>query len=54
MEKLSLVDVSEYVNENIVDFHQRRIKSLESLTLDKLLKKNPYLFKAKIFQLLGN
>lgn len=47
MEKLSLVDVSEYVNENIVDFHQRRIKSLESLTLDKLLKKNPYLFKAK-------
>ncbi|GAB4159625.1 MAG: hypothetical protein Fur0021_30720 [Candidatus Promineifilaceae bacterium] len=47
MEKLSLVDVSEYVNENIVDFHKRRIKSLESLTLDKLLKKNPYLFKAK-------
>lgn len=47
MEKLNLDDVQEYVNENIVDFHQRRIKSLEELTLSKLLKKNPYLFKAK-------
>ncbi len=47
MEILNLVDVREYVNENIVDFHQRRIKSLEELTLAKLLKKNPYLFKAK-------
>lgn len=47
MEKLNLDDVRVYVNENIVDFHQRRIKSLEDLTLSKLLKKNPYLFKAK-------
>jgi hypothetical protein len=47
MEKLNLDEVREYVNENIVDFHQRRIKSLEELTLPKLLKKNPYLFKAK-------
>jgi len=47
METLNLNDVREYVNENIVDFHQRRIKSLEELTLVKLLKKNPYLFKAK-------
>lgn len=47
MEKLNLDDVREYVNENIVDFHQRRIKSLEELSLAKLLKKNPYLFKAK-------
>jgi hypothetical protein len=47
MEKLNLDDVRAYVNENIVDFHQRRIKSLEDLTLSKLLKKNPYLFKAK-------
>jgi hypothetical protein len=35
------------VNENIVDFHQRKIKSLEELRLKKLLTKNPYLFKAK-------
>lgn len=47
MEPLNLDDVREYVNENIVDFHQRRIKSLEDLKLGKLLKKNPYLFKAK-------
>lgn len=47
MEPLNLDDVREYVNENIVDFHQRRIKSLEELKLSKLLKKNPYLFKAK-------
>lgn len=47
MEKLNLDDVRAYVNENIVDFHQRRIISLEKLTLSKLLKKNPYLFKAK-------
>lgn len=47
MEPLNLDDVREYVNENIVDFHQRRIKSLEELTFAKLLKKNPYLFKAK-------
>lgn len=47
MEALNLDDVREYVNENIVDFHRRRINSLESLKLKKLLKKNPYLFKAK-------
>lgn len=47
MEMLNLDDVREYVNENIADFHQRRIESLEELTLQKLLKKNPYLFKAK-------
>jgi len=47
METLDLNDVQDYVNENIVDFHQRRIKSLNELTLAKLLKKNPYLFRAK-------
>ncbi|MCZ2123553.1 MAG: cytosolic protein, partial [Anaerolineales bacterium] len=31
----------------MVDFHQRRLKSLEELKLEKLLTKNPYLFKAK-------
>lgn len=40
-------DVEEFVNQHIVDFHTRKIKSLEELTLYKLIKKNPYLFKAK-------
>ena len=44
---LDLREVCEFVNLNIVDFHERRISSLESLDLNKLLKKNPYLFKAK-------
>jgi len=47
MKSLNLDKVREYVNENIVDFHERRIKSLEELNLSKLLTKNPYLFKAK-------
>lgn len=47
MNPLDLEKVQNYVNENIVDFHERRIKSLEELKLDKLLTKNPYLFKAK-------
>jgi len=41
------MDVCEFVNENIVDFHERRIRSLEELDLRKLLQKNPYLFRAK-------
>jgi len=44
---LCLDDVNVYVNQNIVDFHQRRIALLERLKLTNLLKKNPYLFKAK-------
>lgn len=47
MNPLSLDEVNTYANETIIDFHQRRIKSLASLKLDKLLKKNPYLFRAK-------
>ena len=47
MENLNLSDVCTFVNENIVDFHQRRINSLENLNLLTLLRKNPYLFKAK-------
>jgi len=47
MNPLDLDKVCNYVNENVVDFHQQRIKSLEGLTLERLLTKNPYLFKAK-------
>lgn len=47
MNLLDLDKVCTYVNEHVADFHHRRIKSLEELKLDKLLTKNPYLFKAK-------
>jgi hypothetical protein len=47
MNHLDLSEVCEFVNENIVDFHERRISSLENLNLYTLLRKNPYLFKAK-------
>lgn len=50
MKPLNLDSVNEFANENIVDFHNRKISSLEGLKLDKLLKKNPYLFKAKNIQ----
>lgn len=48
MQKLSLTDVVEYVEKNISTFHDKRIDSLETLKLTRVLKrKNPYLFKAK-------
>jgi hypothetical protein len=48
MKKLNLKDVSQYVEENIGTFHQKRISSLDTLRLPKVLRrKNPYLFKAK-------
>jgi hypothetical protein len=47
MNSVSLNEVQEFVNETIVDFHQRKINSLENLKLEKLLTKNPYLFRAK-------
>jgi len=48
MEKLNLNEVKEFVNTNIVTFHENKIKTLENLDLRKILKaKNPYLFKAK-------
>lgn len=47
MNSLDIEKVCDYVNDNIVVFHNHRIKSLEGLNLDRLLTKNPYLFKAK-------
>ena len=47
MHPLDLGDVRDHINENIVDFHLRRVRSLEQLQLQALLKKNPYLFRAK-------
>ncbi len=47
MNRLDLNQVAKWVNENIGDFHSRRINSLKTLQLDRLLTKNPYLFRAK-------
>ncbi|MBI5879058.1 MAG: cytosolic protein [Chloroflexi bacterium] len=47
MNSLNLNDVNAYVNEHIVAFHQQRLSSLQQLTLPKLVRKNPYLFRAK-------
>ncbi|MBI4726882.1 cytosolic protein [candidate division TA06 bacterium] len=48
MKKLNLKDVSQYVEQNIGTFHQKRIQSLDDLKLSQVLKcKNPYLYRAK-------
>lgn len=47
MQQLDFDLVREYVNENIGGFHDRRINSLQSLDINRLIRKNPYLFKAK-------
>jgi hypothetical protein len=48
MQKLNLKSVTQWVEENIGIFHQKRIENLDTLSLKKVLKrKNPYLFKAK-------
>ena len=49
MNNLDIAEVCKFVNNNIVDFHQRRLNRLKNLQLKKdlLKKKNPYLFKAK-------
>ena len=51
MEKLNIQDVLNYVEKHIGNFHEKRIQSLDSLGLQKVLKrKNPYLFKAKFVE----
>lgn len=48
MKNLNLKDVTHYVEENIGEFHQKRLDKLRSIMLKEVLKsKNPYLFKAK-------
>ena len=48
MDKLNIDDVTQYVEDNIAIFHEKRLKSLDRLKLSNVLKrKNPYLFKAK-------
>lgn len=48
MKTLDLTLVKEYVENNIGDFHRKRLDKLDELKLKKVLSnKNPYLFKAK-------
>jgi hypothetical protein len=48
MKQLNLKEITQYVEENIGTFHQKRIAGLNDLKLKKVLgKKNPYLYKAK-------
>lgn len=48
MQPLNLSDVVQFVEDNIGEFHERRLASLKRLKLSEVLKrKNPYLFKAK-------
>lgn len=48
MATLKLKDVEKYVETNIATFHEKRISSLDSLKLSKVLKrKNPYMYRAK-------
>jgi len=44
---MKMDEVQRYVNENIVDFHEHRLTAIRELSLSKLIKKNPYLCKAK-------
>lgn len=48
MGELDTHELEEFVNKNIVTFHEDKLKSLRNLGLKRILKsKNPYLFKAK-------
>lgn len=48
MVAIKIVEVGNYVKENIGSFHQGRLERLKGLKLSDILKrKNPYLFKAK-------
>jgi hypothetical protein len=47
--------IAAFIEKNIPIFHQRRLESLVSLKLDKVLQsKNPYLFKAKNINTAGD
>ncbi len=45
MNPLSISDITDYVKNNIGKFHENRLKGLEKLDFNKILKrKNPYLY----------
>jgi len=47
MRPIEFNELNQWVNNQIIGFHQSRINALEGITLNGLLKKNPYLLKAK-------
>ncbi len=52
---MDINEIVDYVEKNIGVFHKKRISSLDTLKLSKILKrKNPYLFKKQNISLLQN
>jgi hypothetical protein len=48
MPSVTVQEITKFIEEHIPDFHRRRLESLTTLKLKKVLRrKNPYLFKAK-------
>lgn len=47
MKQIEMHIINEYVNNNITSFHTARLRILSELKLSKLIRKNPYLFRAK-------
>ena len=48
MPNVTVREITKHIEQHIPDFHRRRLESLASLKLRKVLRrKNPYLFKAK-------
>ncbi|MDP3878681.1 MAG: PmeII family type II restriction endonuclease [Dehalococcoidales bacterium] len=48
MDIIKLEEISQYIKDNIGSFHKGRLDSIRRLKLDNiLLRKNPYLFKAR-------
>jgi len=47
MHQLNMDEVCQYVNENIVEFHTHKLERIKRITLNNLISKNPYLFRAK-------
>ena len=48
MKPLKMEEVKGYVEQNVGNFHEKRLQNIERLKLKTILRrKNPYLFKAK-------
>lgn len=47
MKPINLNEVRKYVNENIDSFHESRIRAVSATRLETIVKKNPYLLRAK-------
>lgn len=47
MNTININELEEYVNVNIVGFHSKRLSAVSKMTLNDLITKNPYLFRAK-------